>query len=431
MIITFSIENWMSFREKTELSMLAGGERRFNNRVPRINNGKTRLLPIASLYGGNASGKSNLFKAFKFIKNLATNPIPLGIDQEIPVNPYRLDDESLQKPSCFELVFLVDETLYAYAFSATKTAIVSETLTEIKSNQTETLLFKRENNTFDFTGLCEKRAFKGREKTLDEMGSKTRNNVLFLHRAVDDNEHFFKPIYDWFDKTLVLIGPTDRSPMRPWYEINSENHERLVSSLRALDTGIDTVGVQNISGISLDDIKQNDKRLHAFITNQPNFQSVIHPEGIQLKKTDSGLEATLLRTTHTNHAGEPVNFKLTEESDGTQRLFELLPVLLMMKNHVVFIDEIDNSLHALLTETLIRNYLYESHQDVRHQLIFTTHDLSLMDQSLFRRDELWVTERDATGASSLTSFSEYVGITPSTNLRKLYRLGRIGGTPKL
>jgi AAA15 family ATPase/GTPase len=103
----------------------------------------------------------------------------------------------------------------------------------------------------------------------------------------------------------------------------------------------------------------------------------------------------------------------------------------MMKNHVVFIDEIDNSLHALLTETLIRNYLYESHQDVRHQLIFTTHDLSLMDQSLFRRDELWVTERDATGASSLTSFSEYVGITPSTNLRKLYRLGRIGGTPKL
>lgn len=383
--------------------MLAGGERRFNKRLPRINNGKTRLLPIASLYGGNASGKSNLFKAFKFIKNLATNPP--GIDQEIPVNPYRLDNESLQKPSCFELVFLVDETLYAYAFSATKAAIVSETLTEIKSNQTETLLFKRENNTFDFTGLYKKRAFKGREKTLDAIGSRTRDNMLFLNRAADDNDHFFKPIYDWFDKTLVLIGPTDRSSMCPWYEINSENHERLVSLLRALDTGIDTVGVQNISGISLDDIKQNDKQLHAFINK--------------------------LRTTHTNHAGEPVNFKLTEESSGTQRLFDLLPVLLMMKNHVVFIDEIDNSLHALLTETLIRNYLYESHQDVRHQLIFTTHDLSLMDQSLFRRDELWVTERGATGASSLTSFSEYIGITPSTNLRKLYRLGRIGGVPKL
>jgi AAA15 family ATPase/GTPase len=425
MIITFSIENWMSFREKTELSMLAGGERRFNKRLPRINNGKTRLLPIASLYGGNASGKSNLFKAFKFIKNLATKPP--GINQEIPVNPYRLDDESLQKPSSFELVFLVDETLYAYAFSATKTAIVAETLTEIKSNQTETLLFKRENNTFDFTGLYKKHAFKGREKTLDEMGSKTRNNVLFLHRAVDDNEHFFKPIYDWFDKTLVLISPTDsfREDLRYklWYETDSEHHKRLVSSLKELDTGIDNVAVR--------DVRQANEPMYHALKNQPNFQSVIPSSGILIQKTDSGLETKKLLTTHTNHAGEPVNFIITEESDGTQRLFELLPVLLMMKNHVVFIDEIDNSLHASLTETLIRNYLYESHQDARHQLIFTTHDLSLMDQSLFRRDELWVTERDATGASSLTSFSEYVGITPSTNLRKLYRLGRLGGVPKL
>jgi len=140
-------------------------------------------------------------------------------------------------------------------------------------------------------------------------------------------------------------------------------------------------------------------------------------------------------TYHPNTDGTEIKFDIGQESDGSQRVIDLLPAFLTMsaaKSKKVFvIDEVDRSLHTLLTRQLLESYLNSCSTDRRSQLLFTTHDVLLMDQQLFRRDEMWVAERDGSGASNLISFAEYKDVRYDKDIRKSYLQGRLGGIPRI
>jgi len=131
MILSFSIENWMSFRDSVSFSMVASRERQHGDRVPKVPKYQTRILPVAAIYGGNASGKTNFFKALSFVKGLVVRgTVP---DSLIPVEPYRLDSDSLEKPSRFKLELLIDEIIYEFSFAVTRKAVTHEKLVQITS----------------------------------------------------------------------------------------------------------------------------------------------------------------------------------------------------------------------------------------------------------------------------------------------------------
>jgi len=154
-----------------------------------------------------------------------------------------------------------------------------------------------------------------------------------------------------------------------------------------------------------------------------------------ITKKDGTLVAKKLVTYHAKSDGTEEKFEMRQESDGSKRLIDILPAFLDMStgktNKVYIVDELDRSLHTLLTRNLLELYLSTCSANSRAQLLFTTHDVLLMDQQLFRRDEMWVTERAADGVTNLQSFSEYKDVRADKNIRKSYLQGRLGGIPRI
>ena len=201
MIVSFTIENWMSFRDRVSFLMTASRERQHGARVPKVGKYQTRILPVAAIYGGNASGKTNLFRALSFAKTLVvkgTQP-----DSLIPVEPFRLNAKGAEMPARFAFELLIDETIYEFSFAVTSKAIVEEKLVLIRSSSEKVLYDRRDNEVTWDRSLNDDRflkfAFRG-----------TRDNQLFLTNSVSQKVDKFKPVYDWFKNTLELIAPDSR-----------------------------------------------------------------------------------------------------------------------------------------------------------------------------------------------------------------------------
>ncbi len=430
MLIRFTVENWRSFLKPATLTMIAGRERQHGERVPRVPKYPVRILPIAGLYGGNASGKTNFFKALNFLRRLVlkgTEP-----DGPISVEPFRLQTEEGESSPCrFSIEILVDEIIYEFSTAVTRKEILEEKLVKITS-KSETTLYHRKGKTPNFDETLKKDefihfAFRG-----------TRENQLFLTNAVSQKVETFKPVYDWFRYQLDMIAPDTRfARFEHFIEETAEMYSQMNEMLRRLDTGISSLGgikaqFENIllpaelKNHLIDKAKDGETfRLHNIATE----------ERFIVKRENGTLKAKKLVSIHEKPDGTKIQFDLRQESDGNQRIIDILPAFIILSNIVgkkVFVfDELDRSLHTLLTRTLLENYLSNCSQSTRSQLLFTTHDALLMDQDLLRRDEIWVTERSADGSSNLFSFSEYKEIRYDKDIRKSYLQGRLGGIPRL
>jgi AAA15 family ATPase/GTPase len=408
--------------------MVASKERQHPERVPKLEKYRARILPIAAIYGGNASGKTNFFRALHFAKTLiadGTRP-----DSLIPVEPFLLDDESEKKPSRFEFELLIDKTIYAYSFAVTQKAVLEEKLVKINGSS-ESVLFDRHGEKLNFHSTLEKNKF------LDFAFRSTRSNQLFLTNSVALNIDKFKPVHDWFKDTLVMIAPN----FRFGFPVLMDKQNPLSSSMNRiiplLDTGVSRFGGEAIQMDSVpmpkwlkSDMMENIKE-----GMSANYWGGPGGEYLLISRTNGELVAKRLVAYHLKPDGSEVGFIMGQESDGTKRLLELLPIFLDLattgSERVFVIDEVDRSLHTMLLRDLIEAYLGSCSPESRSQLLLTTHDVLLMDQDILRRDEMWVTERDATGASNLTSFGEYMDIRYDKDIRKSYLQGRLGGIPRL
>ena len=428
MIISFSVENWMSFRDSVTFSMVASRERQHGDRLPKLAKYNTRVLPIAAIYGGNASGKTNFFKALNFAKMLVvkgTQP-----ESHLAAEGFRLDHSSIDKPTRFTFELLIDETIYEFSFSVNRKAVLDEKLVVITSTS-ERELYSRRGSDILFDEPLQKDqflqfAFKG-----------TRDNQLFLTNSVSQKVDNFRPVYDWFKDRLDLVAPDSRfEPFEQFLDDDHPLYATMNELLPQLDTGIAHLGGEEIpfDNIHLPEpmkmLLQEDVKEGMTIRLMSDQN-----ERFIFTRKDGELIAKKLVTYHPKADGTEAKFEIRQESDGSQRVIDLLPAFLELaapgSKKVFVIDEVDRSLHTLLTRRLLEAYLSSCSADTRSQLLLTTHDVLLMDQHLLRRDEMWVAERKPTGASTLVSFAEYKDVRYDKDIRKSYLQGRLGGIPHL
>lgn len=428
MLIRFSLENWLSFRDKVSFSMVASREKQHGERLPVVPRYQLRLLPIAAIYGGNASGKTNFFKALNFARTLVVRGNQP--DSLIPVEPFRLSEACQKLPTSFLFELLVGDSIYEYSFSVDHRQVLEERLVEILIT-TEKVLFERKGEKIVFDGPLKK------DKFLKFAFRGTRENQLFLTNAVQQKVELFKGIYDWFKNDLVLVAPDSRfEPFEQFLQENNPLYSIMKTSLEKLDTGIAQLGGEDvpIEGLGLPEtlkrqLQEELKEGQALRVMDP------YQERFLFTRKDGEIKARKLVTYHRSDTGKMIKFELSEESDGSKRVIDLLPAFLEIgaaqSSKVYVIDEVDRSLHTLLTRQLLQGFLDSCASQSRAQLLLTTHDLLLMDQELFRRDEMWIAERDEGGNSTMLSFSEYKDVRSDKDIRKSYLQGRLGGIPKI
>lgn len=433
MLLSFSFSNWKSFRDEISFSMVAGREERFTQRLPIVGKYKLKALPIAAIYGANASGKSAFISALRFARQFiiqGSEP-----DAQIELKPYLLDKEYLDKPSSFAFTFLIGEDIYRYSFSLSTQMVISESLVLVLKT-TESKVFSREaGKDRAKVKINSRRVLSEEETTLKMIGERTtRNNQLFLTTTIYSNCKTFKPIYDWLKYKLEIIGPD--SIFVPVNDLAKEQNKNKYSSLlNALDTGIVELGLteanlpesrkRHLQDLHKDQLKEGRGILLSEYGNK---------DRVAIQVSENKVEASMLISKHRDNLGNPVDFTFGMESDGINRLLDLLPafVQLVEDSGMVFvIDELDRSLHTLLSKALISYFLDTCNENSRNQLIFSTHDVMLMDQALLRRDELWITDRSFEGVSSLYSFSDYKDIRADRDIRKAYLQGNLMGVPNI
>ena len=430
MLLNFSIKNWQSFRDEVEFSMIAGRETRHNDRLIRLKKHRTRVLPIAVLYGANASGKSNFLNAIAFFKSLV-----IGFIKEDDTyyknayNPFLLDPDTKNAPTELKATFLIEKQVYKLSMTVTPDGITDELLYKIGVTDNEVLLYHRHKHGIKHLSPHYSRDAAFLAIIVDIISPK-ESLLSGIYQSNRCNKYIdeFKAIYNWFDSKLLVITTssarfTSMAITSLWHKpAPSYRSDAMLSILSQLDTGI--------AGIT-------DKSNPAVDYNGPDALGAEKYSGLPCQyytSTGGRKQVKTLYTLHTTENGTLLELDARKESDGTKRILNLLPSLeaLFSDDNVMIIDEFDKSLHPLIVRSLISLYLDSCHESMRSQLIISTHDAGLLDKTLLRRDELWFTERkDNHGATDLFSLSDFTDLNKNTDLEQYYLQGRLGGVPEI
>jgi AAA15 family ATPase/GTPase len=415
MLIEFSVKNYRSFWESQTLSMTAGSTKElhedntFVSPVPEL----ARLLRSAVVYGPNGGGKSNLIKAIAFMQDLVLLSSKESQEGEhIRLKPFLLHPEGHSQSSEFEVVFIEDGTRYQYGFAATRTRIAHEWLFAYPGNKPQRWFERSYNPKKDKEDWYFGAKFTGQKKTWQQS---TRPNALFLSTAVQLNSEQLKPIFNWFQR-LIVIAHGER--IERGFTINScENKKECDEILQFLKS----------AGIQVDEIAIKEKKLDniKFPTDMPNELRDLIQNDLQGK-----IVKEVLFKHQVANSEDFELFPLTEESDGTQKLFAYAaPWLDLLHNgRVLVVDELDNSFHPHLVRYLLKLIHGSKSNNANGQLIFSTHDTSILDPKVLRRDQIWFMEKDDTHATQLYPLTDF---HPRKNeaLEKGYLQGRYGALP--
>lgn len=441
MLIKISASNFKSFEKETSLSMISSSKTRENleHKIPIMTS--TNVLKYGVVYGANASGKSNLVEVFTFIKYCLLNSIPVEATNLFCKN----SEDNINKESLFEIQFSIGKTIYAYGFTVilSKRSIQSEWLYELHQNGSVDILFEWE---------------KGNKPQIGENVSQTEIDKLKMDTYIDDFDEnssilflsfmnkgkkynsesklaFFKETYEWIENNITVCTPQSSiTNLENYYDEASLSV--ITDIIRTFDTGISDVKIESATFEELanevprqifDDII-NDLKTRAEQNQGKNIRiSMRSKNSFYNIEVVDGQEPTIT-TLKLRHGHSFYGFNFDEESDGTRRLFELIDMLLnKSKDKIYVIDEMERSLHPKLTSHFIE--LFDKiHRDDNVQLIITTHESSIMDQNLFRRDEIWFVERDKFNNSSIYSLDIFKE-RYDKKLSKSYLDGRYGAIP--
>jgi len=434
MLIRFTVENFLSFKKRVEFSMIpAKKSAKLNEHIIKGND--ISVLKTGILYGANAAGKSNLIMAMDFAKKLITKGTPPN--KFIPLTPFKLDETYLEKPSRFEFEFKQGDKNYAYGFSLNHQWILEEWLYEINQID-EKPLFERKTQTNEEVIVTPGASLQLSDNALDifrytgNMG--TRPNQLFITEIAQLNKKKLNisalvDTYQWFDKVLTIISTQSASLALKMKADNLINNHFL-DLINLFDTGISGIKPIEVDfDNQLKDLPQAVKENIAInlesgesvlIRANNKTQYMIFRDGAQIK-------AVKLMTQHPTQSGLETLFEMGEESEGTQRMIDLIAALISLLNSkkVLLIDELERSLHPRLTKNLLELFLTHSKES---QLIVTTHDSGLLDSELLRTDEIWFVEKNQAGESSVYSLEEFKP-NYDKDIQNGYLLGRFGAVP--
>lgn len=416
MLIEFNVANHRSFKENAVLSLVASSIKDLNDEAIFEKRGKN-YLKLAVLYGANGSGKSNLLDSIVMMRSFVINSSRESqADEPINVEPFLLDQDSIVKPSLFEVVFIIGEIKYRYGFEVNRERVVSEWLFETKKVK-ETVLFTRELDDIQFV-----ESFKEGER-LEE---KTRRNALFLSVVAQFNGEISTRIVGWFRDLNPVQGVQDEKyfGLSAGLLNDEKTREFVTSFMKSADMGIIDMRVEE---------REPDSATQNFINilneeHKDKFKKYI--EGVKNKKVAE------IMTTHEifNNEGEKVDeieFTLTNhESSGTNKFFNIIGAVIktLINGEVLIIDELNARLHPLLTRHIVKTFNSLEGNPNKAQLIFTTHDTNLLDREILRRDQIYFTEKDQFGASHLFSLVEYKPRNDEA-YEKNYIKGKYGAIP--
>lgn len=440
MLVKVSMENFKSFDKREELSMVSSSKLQ-GNTEHKIKIKQTNLLKNAVVYGANASGKSNLFRVFDFIKATINEGLPVN-----SVNDFcRNSMENKSRESVFELQFTVGDKFYAYGFSAvlSERRITEEWLYELLQDGSANNLFIREGVNTPVLGKKVKltKAEENRFSVYAEdfAGYDGRLFLSEMNRGKKYEEtsklRFFRDVFNWLNNNIIILNPNMGISNTDAY-YNQESLEKISQLIQTFDTGISQISTRVIS------VDELSKMIHVEVlsgifaslkkqmqaTNMPKIQMSwrLADEFVNIKMM--GNEEPEITILVLKHGKSIFDFNFAEESDGTKRLFDLIDMLLTKREDTLFVvDELERSLHPKLTEHFLELFM-QAHEGERMQLLFTTHEDTIMDQELFRRDEIWFVERDANNASAIYSLDRFKE-RYDKKLSKAYLEGRYGAIP--
>ena len=445
MFIGFSVSNFLSFKSPQTMSMMASKVARHKEHI--LNGNGKKILKTGLIYVANAGGKSNFIKAIDFSRDIILDGL-----EEVDLNRkyFRINKEGYRQPGVFEYRLITQskkEYSYGIAISYAAKEIISEWLVRIEKNGSETCIFNRdidesgENFTFsEVTHKNEAEKIKW-EIFLDVFGKnispamKKKSILSDVAERSNEKSGVLKEImdvYEWFQSIIILFPTSQYSGLNQLVE-KEEVRKFFSGILKYFDTGIESVeskqGEMNFDRIFEGIPKEHAEKLKIRISNDIENDPVMFKVNNQVYSLRKDEEGNIITTKMMQNHGNPQElFEYSDESDGTQRLFDLIPLFYEHQNNrVIFIDEIDRSLHTNLTRRFLELF-YSLTEKSDCQIIATTHDSNLLDLDLVRQDEIWFIKRLEDHSSKMYSLNRYKE-RYDKKIDKEYLLGRYDAIP--
>lgn len=408
MLLEFRVRNFRSIRDEQALNLIASGDKELAGTHLASTGLKSapHALRTVVVYGPNASGKSSLLRALDYMRAVvAESATVIQPGQTYNVQPFKLDPATAHQPTEFEITFLLSGVRHQYAFAMTPQRIVSESLLVYRSSK-PTQLFSRQHIDGDGYDYEFSTYLTGPRKLWQES---TRPNALFLSMAAQLNSEQLSPVFNWIVRNISFLpaGATVLPDFTTALLATEQGRASIREFLSAADISIADVQAVPRKGMQA--------------------QWVMSASGLQASQEEREFLMPVFEHSTPNGSAK---FELHDESEGTQRLYGLIaPVLDCLRDgRVLVVDELDSSLHTLLVRRLVTMFQTPELNPNGAQLIFSTHDTSLLDHTLFRRDQIWFTEKDADQATRLYPLTDF-SPRKQEAWERGYLAGRYGAVP--
>lgn len=428
MILSFSITNFRSIKDTATIEMLPAKTCKELPENLCSATDKIKVLRSSVIYGANASGKTNVLKGLVDFIDFILNSSDNKLQEHIAVyDPFLLDVKSEHEPAQFKITFLYDGCKYEYSVGLDYSTIIYESLIYYPKGQSVLVFERNENQPIKFGSVL-----KGEKKSIE---ARLLPNQLFLSKAANENLDFLKQIYSYFShyetffvtiNSAYELGQIPSITARLLHEKDTAFIARFENIIKSLDVGIHSFKINDAPNNTM--FSGMSKHLQP-----PNMAEIFSPELATKFASEFNHEIVTIHTVYDNEKQLETTreFPFERESAGTKNLFALAYSILetLEKGSVYIIDEFEKSLHPQIVRTLVKLFHNEDVNTKNAQLIFSTHDISLLSNELFSRDQIWFTEKDETGKTELYALSEIDGVRNNVPYDKWYMSGRFGATP--
>ncbi|EKO3430546.1 ATP-binding protein [Vibrio fluvialis] len=412
MIIELAVTNHLSIKDEQVFSLYAQKSLNLHSSNILFKETNYPTLATSGIFGANGSGKTNLLSAFNVLQTIIVESDTWKDGDDIPVYfPYLLSEETRNSPTSFDLEFWLESVRYKYSIKYNANEIIHESLYFYPASQ-PAKIFERTDSTNwkDDNGISFGGYYKGGKK---RFGYFANNSFLSKAGNEPDAPQIIRKVYNYFRRRWGFVNSSERVNVLRW-----EESELALQAMKCLMNNVDL-------GISDFDFKERD------LTEEQI--SILESAPARIRNTLKKKFSNEVEFLHMSENGKPVPFDYDLESLGTRRLFEALPMILLTLKHgsVLFCDEIESSFHTHVVELIIKLFQDPYVNKNSAQLIFTSHNIGLMDSELFRKDQLWLSEKKL-GKTEITSLDQFDSTLRDTSpFQKWYNEGRLGGIPAI
>lgn len=413
MLIEFSVKNYKSVADTQTLSMVASKINELRDNVITLDDpNKIELLKSAAIYGANAAGKSNFMDGIDTMSEIIIQSATrYKAGDLLPVESFKLDDAFINEPTEFDISFITNGVRYQYGFTATKKRIHEEWLFAFPKGRQQRWFIRAWNDEINEYDWDMGASLVGEKQTWQKS---TRPNALFLSTAVQLNSHQLRPVYDWFNTRLRftnVAGWNNEFSAELCFENKKDD---VLKFLKAADVGIDDISVTK-EKFNPNDIPEE----------MPEYLKEMMIKNLKDE------ERYNIKTLHKNTSGQLIPFDFDSESDGTRKLFSFAGPWIdsLNEGNVLMIDELHDNLHPKLVGFLVDLFNNPETNPKNAQLVFSTHETSILNQKVFRRDQIWFCEKDSIKSTKLYPLTDFSPRKGRDNLETSYLEGRYGALP--